>query len=299
MILYLYYELGIEFIHELNGDFAIAILDQRINRLYLIRDRLGIKPLYYSQQEGSIAFASEIKSLHSLFPDSTLSEKSIQSYFVFKYVPGQDTLFAGIKRLPPGSMGIYDIDTGRFTIEKYWEPAIGSATAKGSYQDLTAQLRNLLETAVQLRLISDVPVGTFLSGGLDSSRLPTSFGITRKLFITAREKKIRISKKKGLHLIPFYADLIARKWGLDIRYIDISGVQATREFISKTLYYSDDLIADGSQIPSYMIAEKARETSKVMLSGMGADEIFLGYASHMLSLMALYFDRLPGWLSGR
>ena len=164
VILYLYYELGIEFIHELNGDFAIAILDQRINRLYLIRDRL-IKPLYYSQQEGSIAFASEIKSLHSLFPDSTLSEKSIQSYFVFKYVPGQDTLFAGIKRLPPGSMGIYDIDTGRFTIEKYWEPAIGSATAKGSYQDLTAQLRNLLETAVQLRLISDVPWGPFCRVG--------------------------------------------------------------------------------------------------------------------------------------
>ena len=140
-------------------------------------------------------------------------------------------------------------------------------------------------------------MGTFLSGGLDSSAIAYFIRNHPEIIHYCARKEDKDLKKEGTTSDSFYADLIARKWGLDIRYIDISGVQATREFISKTLYYHD-LIADGSQIPSYMIAEKARETSKVMLSGMGADEIFLGYASHMLSLMALYFDRLPGWLSG-
>jgi len=297
VILYLYKELGLDFVHELNGDFSIALLDRRSNHLYLVRDRLGIKPLYFTHQYGSFAFASEIKSLHALFPESSLSEQSIQSYFVFKYVPGNDTLFTNIKRLPPGSIGSYDIAEDRWTVCKYWVPEIGGTPQVGAYQDLTRELHDVLESAVKLRLIADVPVGTFLSGGLDSSAIAYFIRNHPEIIHYCARKDEKDLRKEGTTSDSFYAEQMAEQWGLDLRFIDIGGVQATREFISKTLYYSDDLIADGSQIPSYMIARQARETSKVMLSGMGADEIFLGYASHMLSLLALYFDRLPGWLS--
>ena len=297
VILYLYYELGIEFVHKLNGDFSIALLDQRTNQLYLIRDRLGVKPLYYTHQQGTFAFASEIKSLHALFPESSLSRRSIQSYFVFKYVPGNDTLFSDIKRLPPGNVGVFDLATSQLTVKPYWKPEIGERQGQHSYKDLTNQLHGLLESAVQMRLIADVPVGTFLSGGLDSSAIAYYVRNHPEIIHYCARKEKKDLRKEGTTSDAYYAEHIARQWGLDLRFMDIGGVQTTREFISKTLYYSDDLIADGSQIPSFMIAEKAKQTSKVMLSGMGADEIFLGYASHMLALLAMYFDQLPSWVS--
>ena len=135
VILYLYYELGLDFVKELNGDFAIAILDRRIGRCFLIRDRLGVKPLYYMHRDGCFAFGSEIKSFNTLFPEKRLSESAIQSYFVFKYVPGNETLFSDVKRLPPGSMAVYDIASHTLEVDTYWtlrrDPSIAKNALHG------------------------------------------------------------------------------------------------------------------------------------------------------------------------
>ena len=165
------------------------------------------------------------------------------------------------------------------------------------YTEVKANLFDLLADAVELRLIADVPVGTFLSGGLDSSAIAYFVRNHPEIIHYCARKEDKDLRKEGTTSDSYFAEHIAEKWGLDLRFIDIGGMQATRERIAETVHYSDDLIADGSQIPSYLIAQEARKTSKVMLSGMGADEIFLGYASHMLSLMALYFDRMPGWFA--
>ena len=297
VILYLYYELGLDFVHELNGDFAIALLDRRIGRCFLFRDRLGVKPLYFTHRDDGLAFGSEIKSFNSFLPEKRLSEAAIQSYFIFKYVPGNNTLFNDVKRLPPGSYAAYDIARNRLEVETYWTPRRDPSVATMPYAALKANLFDLLVDAVELRLIADVPVGTFLSGGLDSSTIAYFVRKHPEIIHYCARKEARDLKKEGTTSDSFFAKHIAEKWGLDLRFIDIGGMQATKERIAETVYYSDDLIADGSQIPSYLIAQEARKTSKVMLSGMGADEIFLGYASHMLALMALYFDRLPGWLA--
>ena len=297
VILYLYYELGLDFVQELNGDYSIAILDRRINKCFLVRDRLGVKPLYFMHRDGCFAFASEIKSFKTLFSEKRLSESAIQSYFVFKYVPGNDTLFTDIKRLPPGNYATYDLASDALEIETYWKPERDPVVAGMSYEALRAHLFELLEDAVAIRLIADVPVGTFLSGGLDSSTIAYFVRNHPEIIHYCARKEAKDLKKEGTTSDSHFAEQIGAAWGLDLRFIDIGGVQATRDRIAETVYYSDDLIADGSQIPSYLIAQEAAKTSRVMLSGMGADEIFLGYASHMLSLLALYFDRMPSWIA--
>ncbi|MCZ6820737.1 MAG: asparagine synthase (glutamine-hydrolyzing) [Calditrichaeota bacterium] len=297
VILYLYHRFGIDFVHKLEGDFAISILDELRKKLYLIRDRVGVKPLYYFRNDWTLIFASEIKAILKSNLRFSISEDSLHAYFVFKYVPGSETMFSEIKRLAPGHILEYSIDSMQASVRPYWKLEKNSDYEKLSYVEGKGVLLDLLRNATEMRLISDVPVGTFFSGGLDSSAI--AYFIKDQSAIThysARKNKTDL-RKEGTSSDFFYSEKLARDFSLNLSPIDIGSDEANLELIRKTLFYSDDLIADASQIPSYLITRECAASSKVMLSGMGADEIFFGYAGHLLTLLSQNFDKLPGFLS--
>lgn len=293
VILNLYLKFGISFVDKLNGDFAFAIADKRSHQLHLVRDRAGIKPLYFSKKDKQLLFASEIKTLFSAGLSPALNEAEIQPYFVFKYVPEDQTLVKGVQRVPPAHILTFDWETGELESKAYWELKKNPAYTNLSYKEAIITLRQLLADAIKIRLISDVPIGNFLSGGLDSSIIALHLKKHTEIQQYCAVKDESDLKKEGSTSDGFYAKKLAAEWKLDLQTIVIGSDEANAALIDKTLYYSDDLIADGSQIPSYLITKEAEKKAKVMLSGMGADELFLGYAGHQITLLSRYLDKIP------
>jgi len=298
VILKLYEKFGISFINELNGDFAIAILDKRINQLFLIKDRVGVKPLYYYHTNSKFIFGSEIKTIFAAGVKPVLAEDGLQNYFVFKYTPKNNTLYKNIFRLPPASYIQFDLNKKSFTTQQYWSVQKNKNYTSLSYNDAKEILYQLVEESVNSRLIADVPIGNFLSGGLDSSIIAYFLKDRKDILHYCARKSETDLKKEGTTSDYHYANKLSEEWHLKLLQANIGSEEANLDLIKKTLYYSDDLIADGSQIPSYLITKGASKTSKVILSGMGADEIFLGYAGHMLTLLSNNINnKLPFGLS--
>ena len=295
VLLKLYEQEGIRCVERLNGDFAFAIYDKRLGRMFLGRDRVGVKPLYYYTSGDKFVFASEIKAILAAGVRPELNEEEILNFFVFKYSPQNRTLYKNIHRVPPASVLTLDLNSGSISINKYW--SLRKSGSRLSYQDAKDQIHALLEDSVRMRLVSDVPVGNFLSGGLDSSII-ASFLQERKDIVHYCAKKDESDlKKEGTSSDNFYAAKLAQEWNLKLMAAPIGSEEASLEMIRTTLRFSEDLIADGSQIPSYLITREATKTSKVILSGMGADELFLGYAGHMLTLLdARVLHRMPASL---
>lgn len=297
VILYLHQLLGINFVNELNGDFSICLIDKVKSKAYLIRDRLGVKPLYYSCRENQLLFGSEIKALLASGLSFSLNEGEVQNYLVFKYSPGDKTLFKGIHRLPPAHFLEYDIPSGNVHLRKYWEVKKDEVYRNFTYSEQKEELDCLLRDSVKIRLMSDVPVGTFFSGGVDSSIIAGFLkDVPQITHYTAKKSQTDI-KAEGTTSDFYYAQVLAKQWNLNLVPVDISAQEANSSLISKTIYYSDDLIADGSQIPSYLITRGAKASSTVMLSGMGADELFFGYKSHQLIQLSNFLDHFPRFIS--
>jgi len=297
VILYLYDKLGINFIEKLNGDFAFCILDQRINKVYLVRDRFGIKPLYYFSNHDIFIFGSEIKSIQQSGIKLKIRQEMIQPFFAFKYVPGNETLFDDVFRLPPASFMEFDIQSQKYSIHKYWKIEKQNEYQNIKYIDAQSRLHELLADAVNIRLIADVPVGTFMSGGIDSSIIASFLKNNKNIQHYCASKTEADLRKESTTSDYYYASKFANDFNIKLQQIPISSEETKIELIRKTIYYSDDLIADGSQIPSYLITQEAGKTSRVILSGQGADELFLGYANHSLILLALYANKFPKLLS--
>jgi asparagine synthase (glutamine-hydrolysing) len=290
VILKLYQQKGIAFIELLNGDFSIAILDENENKLFLIRDRAGVKPLYFSFKNEELIFGSEIKSILKAGVKPELATENLQKYFVFKYSPANETLFKNINRLQPAHFGEYDFNNATFEIKKYWQSHQQDKYKGISYQEAQTEIKNLLQDATEKRLIADVPVGTFLSGGLDSSIIASFLRGKSDITHYCASKEAKDLKKEGTTSDFHYAQQLANDWNLNMIEIPIGSDNTNLEQIRNTIKFGDDLIADGSQIPSFLITQQAAKQSKVILSGMGADELFLGYAGHQMTL-------LDGWLS--
>ncbi len=293
VVLHLYQQLGIDFVNELNGAFAMAIYDKNKAQLHLIRDRAGIKPLYYHYSNGTLVFGSEIKSILAAGIEAQVAESRISRFFVFKYTPGDDTLFKGIYRVPQAGCLTYDLATGDHHIEKYWQPTEDTVVRNMKYKDLRAMFYELLRDAVNKRLVADVPVSTFLSGGMDSSVIAHFLRNNTNIQHYCAGKDEADIKKEGTTSDFHYASKLARQWHLNLTEIPIGSDELTLEQLRTTLHYSDDLIADGSQIPSYLITKAASQQSRVVLTGMGADELFMGYAGHLITSVSLFLDRLP------
>ena len=266
-LVHLYEEQGLDFVHHLNGMFAIAIWDIPRNRLILARDRLGQKPLVYSREPGRLLFASEIKSLLEV---PGLSRKvratAVDQFLTYQYIPHPGTIWEGIEKLPPAHLAIYAND--ELTIKRYWSPNENQASAP---RDFHRQLRSTLTQAVEYRLQSEVPLGAFLSGGIDSSIL---VALMREVS-SQRVQTFSIGFEYPQYDETAYAVRVSEHLGTEHHVLEV-GAEAT-EIVESLAWHYDEPFGDSSAIPTWYLAEKTRQHVTVALSGDGGDELFLGY----------------------
>jgi len=293
VILKLYQQKGLAFLELLNGDFSIAILDENEDKLFLIRDRAGVKPLYYAHQNNELVFGSEIKSILRGGIKAELATDNLQNYFVFKYSPGNETLFKGINRIQPAHYLEFNLNDSSVEIKRYWDPNKSNQYAGLSFKAAQKEIKYLLKDATEKRLLADVPIGTFLSGGLDSSIIASFLKSKSEIAHYCASKEAKDIKKEGTTSDYQYAQKLAEDWNINMTEIPIGSDNTNLEQIRNTIKYGDDLIADGSQIPSFLITKAAAKQSKVILSGMGADELFLGYAGHQMTLLDSWLSKMP------
>ncbi len=284
-IVHSYEEYGDECVHGFRGMFAFAIWDRRRKRLLLVRDRMGIKPVYYFAGKDFLAFASEIKAL---FEDPRvpreIDPESVDLYLALRYVPGPKTMFKNIFKLQPGHM--LTVENGRVHIRKYWDiPWVSAdrpATADLSDSDYIDRFRNLIEESMRLRLIADVPLGVFLSGGLDSS---ATLALMRRITGRQRIKTFSVGYETSGESVKEaseaneleYAREGAAHFGAEHYEYQVNATEFDAA-IPTMVEHLDEPLADPSCIPLYFISRLAREHITVVLSGEGADELFGGYS---------------------
>lgn len=288
VILHSYEEWGVECLSHFCGMFAFAIWDSRLQQLFMARDRLGEKPLVYFRQNGHFAFASEIKALLQV-PDveRKVNDTAIHHYLTYQYVPSPDTIFEGMQKLPPAHYLLYDRD-GNLKIERYWKLHFNSThQTYPDLQELNDRIRTELEESVRLRLISDVPLGAFLSGGVDSSLI---VGIMARL----SEKPVKtfsigFEEKEFDELS--YARIVADHFSTEhhefIVKPDAIGI------LPKLVWHYNEPFADSSAIPTYYVASLTKDFVKVVLTGDAGDENFAGYPRYLRSKWVALFTKIP------
>lgn len=293
VIAHLYEERQEEFVNDLNGMFAIALWDNERKRLILARDRAGEKPLYYWQHGDTLAFGSEIKALLE-YPDVAreMDPEAVRQYMFYGYVPSPRSIFAGIRKLPAGCRMI--VENGASRVERFWrladylcppgEPRVSKTREEEWVEELAGRLR---EAAVS-RLVSDVPLGVFLSGGVDSSTLVALMselapGQVNTFSVAFSERSFNEEA---------YSTLVARRFRTRHRILRAEApalLGGLRSLAGKL----DEPLADPAVIPTYLLSRFAREHIKVALSGEGSDELFGGYPTYLGEKLAPYYLRLP------
>jgi asparagine synthase (glutamine-hydrolysing) len=278
VLVHLYEKYGPGMVKRLNGMFAFALWDENKEELWLFRDRTGIKPLYYTQAGDRCYFASEIKALLAC-PEISVDVDlgSLCQYLTYLYVPNPASLFKGIFALPPGHTMCWR--HGAMRIESYWDLQYGSYFEE-SEQILAERLRELLVRVTRRQLISDVPVGFFLSGGLDSSTLVACAAETHdaELNCYSIAYKQEHGRLEQCNDDAGYAKLVATHFGATFHEIIVEPEVAT--LLPKVVWHMDSPVADPSAIATLLICEAAAPKVKVLLSGQGADEVFGGYRVH-------------------
>jgi asparagine synthase (glutamine-hydrolysing) len=289
IIVHLYEELGPDCVKKLRGMFAIALYDERRKSLLLARDRLGKKPLHYAVHQGRLLFGSEIKTILSVAPDlAEVNPEGLLQYFYFGYIPDPHTAFRRIHKLPPGHLMEYS--GGRTSIREYWDvPEYGTHPAM-SEEDCLQELERRLEEAVRIRLISDVPLGALLSGGVDSSII-----VALMARVTSQPvKTFSIGFEAEKFNEAEYARLVAERFGTDHHELILDpNLEETLTFLSGML---EEPFGDSSMLPTYYVSRMARQHVTVALSGDGGDELFAGYDRYLVAMERRKFDRIPNWL---
>lgn len=288
VLVHLYEDQGDELVHSLRGMFALAIWDARQRRLLLARDRLGVKPLVYRHDEDGIRFGSELKALLAdpSFPKE-VDPRSLEDYLSLQYVPAPRTIFAAARKLPPGHRAVYE--KGRLTLERYWSPPFDDEV-RMSESEAIERVRSTLTEATKRRLISDVPVGAFLSGGIDSTVV---VGLMRE-GARGRIKTFSIGFEEPSFDERAHARQAAEHLGTDH---EDQVVRPDAAHLLPTLaWLYDEPFADSSAIPTYYVARLSRAKVTVALTGDGGDEMFAGYLRYRAVWWGERFDRLPRWL---
>jgi asparagine synthase (glutamine-hydrolysing) len=293
VILHAFEEWGIDCLHRFRGMFAIALWDEKRGDLWLIRDRIGVKPLYYSVHNGRITFASEIKALLR-DPDQkrAVNEEALFHYLSFLTAPAPQTLFEGIGKLPCGTW-LRINRAGQIEEHKYWDVLDHTRSTDGlTDEDAAKQILAELRTAVRLRKVSDVPVGVFLSGGIDSSTNAALFsegdGGQVKTFSIGYEGEYQ-SYQNELH----YAKLVADKFGAEY-HEKLLKIGDLIDFLPKMVHLQDEPIADPVCVPVYYVSKLARDNGVIVCQvGEGADELFWGYPGWKTSLQLQRYNDLP------
>lgn len=285
---HLWQKYGADMVERLNGMFAFAIWDSNEQKLFIARDRMGVKPLYYATQGGRLYFGSEIKSI-LLAPEiaAEIDPSALQEFLSLLYVPNPGTMFRNIKKLQPGCTLTWQ--NGAVRIDRFWDSSRPVPQLPGSEKDLIHQCREVLRNAVRRQLVSDVPVGFFLSGGLDSSSLlacasEVHTGPLRCYTISFRKEHSQLEQSGE---DAYYAKRVAKAYGAECHEIVVD--PDVTNLLPKVIWHLDDAVADHAAIATWLICKEAKPTSTVLLSGQGGDELFAGYRVHLV-------DKFPRWM---
>jgi len=286
-ILHAYEEYGDACVERLRGMFAFAIWDSRKRRLLLVRDRVGIKPVYYTVHDHTLYFASEIKALlQQRDIPRKLNPEALDYYLNFRYVPGPQTLFQGIYKLPAGAKLVGE--NGDVRIEPYWDLTYESP-ADSSLEQWTRRMEEKARESVAIRLMSEVPLGAFLSGGIDSS-LVVAF-MSQSVQEPVRTFSVGYENKPHINEFAF-ARQVAEQYKTDHRELEISAGEYS-EFVPRLVWHLDEPVADAACLPLYFLSQLTREHVTVILSGEGADELLAGYYLYQKMLFIEKLRRIP------
>jgi asparagine synthase (glutamine-hydrolysing) len=291
-IVHLYEEEGEACVERLRGMFAFAIWDRRERKLFIARDRVGVKPLHYAVTAGGIVFGSEIKSLlqHPAI-GREVNLEAISDFLSFGYLPDPQSAFRGIQKLPAGHTLTFK--DSRLTVRRYWDfqypeaEAARPAREDGYYVE---RLRELLAESVRLRLVSDVPLGAFLSGGVDSSTVVAM--MAREMGRPVKTFSIGFTESSFDELD--YARVAARHFNTDHHEFVVT--PDVCNIVGEIVRHHDEPFADVSSIPTYIVSKMAREHVTVALSGDGGDELFAGYERYLVDAQRAKFERVPRFI---
>lgn len=274
-IVHLYEEYGPRCVERLRGMFAFAVWDGRRRQLVLARDRLGIKPLYYAATGGRLLFASELKALLQLPEvERELNWKAVSRLFTFLCTPLSESIVEGVRKLEPGHLLIASREGG-LRVERYWDLKFEPDHGRRE-EDFVERLRELLEESVGLHLVSDVPLGAFLSGGIDSSAVVAT--MARRA--SGPVKTFSVGFREAGYDELGYARLVARKFGTEHHELILE--PDVLDVIEDLAWHLDEPFGDSSAIPTYMVSKLAAEHVTVVLSGDGGDELFAGYDRYLV-----------------
>ncbi len=293
VLLHAYREWGEGAVERLRGMFAFAVWDARAQRLFLARDRFGEKPLFLRPTRGGLAFASEIKALLALpGPRPAVDESAVWDYLAFRYVPGPKTLLAGIRKLAPGTCATWA--GGRLVERRYWEAPDRSPAPRPSPGAQPARVEAFLgrlDEAVRMQMVSDVPFGAFLSGGLDSS---TIVALMTRHNAKVKTFSVGFGGSESAYSELGYAGVVARHFATDHHELVVSPDDLI-EHLPALVGYRDAPVTEPSDIPIYMLAREASRSVKMVLTGEGSDEVLGGYPKHVFERFARGYQRLvPG-----
>ncbi len=299
-ILYLYREYGTDCLDKLNGMFAFAIWDSSKRELFLARDHFGVKPLYYTAKARGFAFASEAKAL-LLLPgfERQLDFTALNQYLGLLWVPDPLTVFRGIYKLPAGHFGI--LKDGDFRTHQYWDltfPEAGHTFVK-SERDLTAETRDRLFNAVRSQMVSDVPVGAFLSSGLDSSAIVAAMASRSGARVRTYTIAFPDRHRRGETTLDDTA--VARRTAayFGCKHTELVVQPEVADLLQQVVWHMDEPVADPALLAAYLVNREARQDSTVLLSGVGGDEVFAGYRKYRAHYMAQQYRKIPAFLRER
>jgi asparagine synthase (glutamine-hydrolysing) len=284
-ILHAYEEWGERCVERFLGMFAFAIWDTQRGELFLARDRLGIKPLYYTWKNGRLVFASEIKAIvEDPSFERAVDEQAVYDYVGYEFVPGPHTMFADVSKLQPGHT--LRLRGGEVTTRSYWD--LTFTPIEIGREEAKRKILELLRRSVERRLMADVPLGVFLSGGVDSSSVLAM--VSELTDQTIRTFSIGYDDPTFSELE--YAHIVARRFRTS--HTDVMIRPVVSEDIERAVWHLDEPMTDLSTIPLFLLSQRARQDVKVCLSGEGGDEVFVGYDRFLASrATARYYDRLP------
>ncbi|CAN5303482.1 asparagine synthase (glutamine-hydrolyzing) [soil metagenome] len=290
VLLAAYQEWGKHMFHRLKGMYALGILDLETQKLLLARDRFGIKPLYYYQSNGHFIFASELKAIiRSDIVPKEIDVSSFADYFVYRYIPSPKTIWKDVKKLPPAHLLVIDLASLKGQPEEYWKPQLQNRREEEG--EMIQQVDKMLLSSIDIHRRADVPVGSFLSGGYDSSALV--YYLSR---VSYKPKTFSIGFEEWQNSEHRFADIVAKEYGVENEAVIAKESDLDLLDIMPEVY--DEPIADISIVPTYMVSRLARTKVKAVLSGEGADELFCGYTWQKdFGKTSSIKERLLNWLS--
>ncbi len=294
VILHLFEQEGVAGINKLRGMFAFAIWNSKTRKLLVVRDRFGKKPLYYADTNEGFYFGSELKCLRTAGVTLELDNEAIRQYFQFSYIPDPLSPYKSIRKLAPGSWLMYDANNGSVEQGSYWKlPYPAETDTSGTTEaQWRSKIRETFDESVRIRMIADVPLGAFLSGGIDSTSVVASMASNTKDAV----KTFSIGfEESEFNELP-WAKQVAQQYNTEHHEILVK--PNSIELINKLVDSFDEPFGDASAIPTYLVSEFAARHVKVALTGDGGDELFAGYESFFLIDRYRKLDKIPQWMRG-